>query len=131
MAVSLVGPRDRAKVEAIEAAIGSPLERQVAPPAPARGATLDSSPALHAAAAMETLYISGGRKDKVRPGDILGALTGEAGGFPGSEVGKIEIHDRFSYVAIARGSADLAIQRLGAGRIKGKKFKVGLARSRT
>ena len=50
---------------------------------------------------METLYVSGGRKDKMRPGDILGALTGEAGGFKGTDIGKIEIHDRFSYVAIA------------------------------
>jgi ATP-independent RNA helicase DbpA len=83
---------------------------------------------LQADATMETLYISGGRKDKLRPGDILGALTGEAGGFEGSDVGKIEIHDRFSYVAIAKGSANRAIQQLGAGRIKGKKFKVGLAR---
>ena len=81
---------------------------------------------------METLYISGGRKDKLRPGDILGALTGEAGGFPGSDVGKIEIHERFSYVAIAKGSAARAIELLGAGRIKGKKFKVGLrARSQS
>ena len=75
-----------------------------------------------------TLYISGGRKDKLRPGDILGALTGEAGGFPGSDVGKIEIHERFSYVAIAKASANRAIELLGAGRIKGKKFKVGLPR---
>jgi ATP-independent RNA helicase DbpA len=135
MAVSLVGPHDGAKVKAIEAAIGSPLERQVAPtktstntPAHALAESPASRPAGHADAAMETLYISGGRKDKLRPGDILGALTGEAGGFQGSDVGKIEIHDRFSYVAIAKGSADRAIQQLGAGRIKGKKFKVGLAR---
>jgi ATP-independent RNA helicase DbpA len=129
VAVSLVGPRDGGKVRAIEAAIGSPLERQEAPPPPPpRGDAIDAGSAVHADAAMATLYISGGRKDKVRPGDILGALTGEAGGFQGSEVGKIEIHDRFSYVAIAKGSAERAIQRLGAGRIKGKKFKVGLAR---
>ena len=127
VAVSLVGPQDRAKLKAIEAALGSPLERQAAPRA-ARGDARDSSSAVHAGAAMETLYISGGRKDKLRPGDILGALTGEAGGFPGSDVGKIEIHERFSYVAIARGSAERAIKLLSAGRIKGKKFKVGLAR---
>ena len=125
MAVSLVGPQDRAKVKAIEAAIGSPLERQAAP--------TDADPptsrsAVHGDAIMQTLYISGGRKDKIRAGDILGALTGEAGGFQGSDVGKIEIHDRFSYVAIARGHAERAIQQLGAGRIKGKRFKVGLAR---
>jgi ATP-independent RNA helicase DbpA len=130
-AVSLVGPQDRAKLKAIEAAIGSPLDRQAAPTADRTEAAADtppSRPAIHAGAAMETLYISGGRKDKLRPGDILGALTGEAGGFAGSDVGKIEIHDRFSYVAIAKGSAQRAIQQLGAGRIKGKKFKVGLAR---
>ena len=126
VAVSLVGPQDRAKVKAIEAAIGSPLARQVVP-AVDRGGSRDAAPD----AAMETLYISGGRKDKLRPGDILGALTGEAGGFPGSDVGKIEIHERFSYVAIAKGSAARAIQLLGAGRIKGKKFKVGLPRSQS
>ncbi len=131
LAVSLVGPQDRAKVKAIESAIGAPLERQVTPstsPEPARADTSMSGSAIHADAAMATLYISGGRKDKLRPGDILGALTGEAGGFPGSDVGKIEIHERFSYVAVARESADRAIQLLGAGRIKGKKFKVGLPR---
>ncbi len=132
-AVSLVGPQDRDKVKAIEAAIGSRLERQATPSAklPSAAEVDDappSRPTIVADATMETLYISGGRKDKLRPGDILGALTGESGGFQGSDVGKIEIHDRFSYVAIAKGSADRAIQQLGAGRIKGKKFKVGLAR---
>jgi ATP-independent RNA helicase DbpA len=127
MAVSLVGPQDRGKLKAIEAALGSPLERRVAPPA-SRGDALDARSAVQAGAPMATLYISGGRKDKIRPGDILGALTGDAGGFQGSEVGKIEIHDRFSYVAIAKGRVERAIQQLGAGRIKGQKFKVGLAR---
>src|SRR6187551_641767 len=136
VAVSLIGPQDGAKVKAIEAAIGSPLERQVAPAEvsakTSEQADADTTPtspsAVHADAIMETLYISGGRKDKMRAGDILGALTGEAGGFKGSDVGKIEIHERFSYVAIARGNAERAIQQLGAGRIKGKRFKVGLAR---
>jgi ATP-dependent RNA helicase DbpA len=129
-AVSLVGAQDRAKLKAIESAIGSPLERRPVPdPKEAKADDAPTSrPAIAADATMETLYISGGRKDKLRPGDILGALTGEAGGFEGSDVGKIEIHDRFSYVAIAKGSANRAIQQLGAGRIKGKKFKVGLAR---
>jgi len=128
LAVSLVGPQDGAKVKAIEAAVGAPLQRQAAPAGDreARADTSTPRSADHAEAAMVTLYISGGRKDKLRPGDILGALTGEAGGFPGQDVGKIEIHERFSYVAIARGSAERAIERLGAGRIKGKRFKVGL-----
>jgi ATP-independent RNA helicase DbpA len=132
LAVSLVGPQDRTKVKAIEAAIGSPLEQGTSPPSVGGGDAPDArGSSLRADAPMVTLYISGGRKDKVRAGDILGALTGEAGGFQGAEVGKIEIHDRFSYVAIARDCAERAIQRLGAGRIKGKRFKAGLASSHT
>ncbi|SRR6266540_1584383 len=130
LAVSLVGPQDRAKLKAIEAALGSPLEHRATPASDSEAPGSDTPPpraAGHSAATMVTLYISGGRKHKLRPGDILGALTGEAGGFPGSDVGKIEIHDRFSYVAIARGSAERAIELLGAGRIKGKRFKAGLA----
>ena len=127
LAVSLVGTQDRAKVKAIEGALGAPLAR-LALPRPATSPEGDLASGPTAPARMETLFVSGGRKDKVRPGDILGALTGEAGGFAGSDIGKIEIHDRFSYVAIAAGSAMRAIEALGAGRIKGKKFKVGLAR---
>ncbi|HEY4183417.1 MAG TPA: ATP-dependent RNA helicase DbpA [Polyangia bacterium] len=127
LGVSFVGPQDRGKLKEIEAALGAPLER-LATPATDDDAVLDFKTTIAADAKMETLYISGGRKDKMRPGDILGALTGEAGGFKGSDIGKIEIHDRFSYVAIVKGSAARAIEQLGAGRIKGKRFKVGLAR---
>jgi len=77
---------------------------------------------------METLRLAGGRKDKLRPGDILGALTGEAGGLSGTEIGKIEIHDRFSYVAVAKAATERAVKGLGAGRIKGKRFKVELVK---
>ncbi|MGZ3796774.1 MAG: ATP-dependent RNA helicase DbpA [Pseudobdellovibrionaceae bacterium] len=74
--------------------------------------------------AMKTISISGGRKDKLRPGDILGALTGEAGGLSASQVGKIEIQDRTSYVAIQAAVADMAFERLRQGRIKGQKFQI-------
>jgi ATP-independent RNA helicase DbpA len=68
---------------------------------------------------MQTLSISGGRKDKLRPGDILGALTGEAGGLTASDEGKIEIHDHFSYVALSAKIAQVAFEKLRDGRIKG------------
>ena len=55
-------------------------------------------------APMVTLQILGGRKDKIRPGDILGALTGEAG-FTFEQVGKINVTDTSTYVAVARGIA--------------------------
>jgi ATP-independent RNA helicase DbpA len=70
-----------------------------------------------------TLCISGGRKQKVRPGDILGALTGEAG-IDGKAVGKIDVMDYAAYVAIERAQADKALGRLLNGKIKGRKFKV-------
>ena len=72
---------------------------------------------------MVTLWINGGRKDKVRPGDILGALTGEAG-ISGSEVGQIDIFDGHAYVAIKQASADKALSCLTKGKIKGRNFMV-------
>ena len=77
---------------------------------------------------MVTLYISGGRKAKMRPGDILGALTGVHCGLSGSAIGKIEIHDFFSYVAVDKKIAEQAISSLRLGGIKGKKFGVELVR---
>ncbi len=75
---------------------------------------------------MSTIYISGGRKDNIRPGDILGALTGDAG-LLGKDVGKIQILEVNSYVAIASAHVDQAIERLTTGKIKGRKFRVGRA----
>ena len=79
---------------------------------------------LHQESRMETLFISGGRKNKVRPGDILGALTGETGGLQADDVGKIEIHDFFSYVAVSKKVAKVALYRLREGRIKGRRFRI-------
>jgi ATP-dependent RNA helicase DbpA len=72
---------------------------------------------------MITLCIEGGRKNKVRPGDILGALTGESG-IAGNQVGKIDIFDHQAYVAIERSIGDKALQQLTRGKIKGRYFKV-------
>lgn len=73
--------------------------------------------------ARKTLVIAGGRKDKVRPGDILGALTGDAG-IPGSAVGKIDITEFSAYVTLENSQADKALGRLINGKIKGRRFKV-------
>ncbi len=70
-----------------------------------------------------TLVIEGGKKDKVRAGDLLGALTGD-GGLKGSSIGKIDIYERQSYVAIERALIDEAHKKLNNGKIKGKKFSV-------
>jgi ATP-independent RNA helicase DbpA len=70
-----------------------------------------------------TLVIEGGKKDKLRAGDLLGALTGDAG-LKGSSIGKIDIYDRQAYVAIERESITKAEAQLKSGKIKGKKFSV-------
>ena len=70
-----------------------------------------------------TLVIEGGKKDKVRAGDLLGALTGDAG-LKGNTIGKIDIYDRQSYVAIESKFIDEAHDKLKNGKIKGKKFSV-------
>jgi len=81
---------------------------------------LDQSPYQPA---MATLQIDGGKKQKVRPGDILGALTGKDG-IEGKQVGKISIADNKAYVAISREVASAALKKLAEGKLKGRSFRV-------
>lgn len=74
-------------------------------------------------APMVTLQIDGGRKQKVRPGDVLGALTGD-NGIAGKQVGKIDIAENWAYVAVAREAAKPALQKLRDGKLKGRSFRV-------
>ena len=74
---------------------------------------------------MATLQIAGGRKEKIRAGDVLGALTGDAG-FTKEQVGKISVNEFSTYVAVERGIAHEALRRLNTGRVKGKSVKVRL-----
>ncbi len=71
---------------------------------------------------MVTFALNGGKKDKIRPGDILGVLTGDAG-LPGSAVGKINIFDNYAYVAIARDEIERFKKWLQHGKVKGRFFK--------
>jgi len=73
-------------------------------------------------AAMMTLCIDGGRKAKIRPGDILGALTGDAG-FRADQIGKIDITPTHAYVAVAASEAKAALVRLKQGKMKGKSVR--------
>lgn len=70
-----------------------------------------------------TLVIEAGKRNKLRPGDILGALTGDVG-LQGKQIGKIDIYDKQSYVAIERGLINKAIKGLKFKGIKGKRFSV-------
>ncbi|MBT7876640.1 MAG: ATP-dependent RNA helicase DbpA [Gammaproteobacteria bacterium] len=114
LACSLFHESENYKIELLEAVLEQALERIVIAP-------LD--PGFRPAQpSMATLQIDGGKKQKVRPGDLLGALTG-ANGIEGSAVGKISIFDRTAYVAIKRTSSKQALAVLNAGKIKGRSFR--------
>ena len=73
--------------------------------------------------AMLTLQIDGGKKQKLRPGDILGGLTG-VNGISGKQVGKIQIFANKAYVAVAREVAQYAMRKIADGKLKGRNFRV-------
>jgi len=123
VAVTFLGEKESPKLERIRATTSTQI-REAQSPDWASLSVEELADQIDYRAQMRTLMISGGRKDKVRPGDLLGALTGEAGGFSGNDIGKIEIHDRFSYVAIRSDLAEEACYRLQEGRIKGRRFRV-------
>ncbi|EKZ99690.1 ATP-dependent RNA helicase DbpA [Cupriavidus sp. HMR-1] len=72
---------------------------------------------------MVTLQMLGGRKEKIRPGDILGALTGEAG-FTKEQIGKISVMEMSTYIAVDRAIGREAVKRLNEGKVKGRKVRV-------
>jgi len=71
---------------------------------------------------MVTLQILGGRKEKIRAGDVLGALTGDAG-FTREQIGKINVTDFSTYVAVVQAIAAEAERKLSTGKVKGKSVK--------
>ena len=114
LALSLCAPAEAHRALAIEEYSGQkiqwrelPTPKTSAPPPPV----------------WVTLQISGGRKDKLRPGDILGALTGDSG-LAGTAIGKIAVFDLHTFVAIDRNVVVTAQQRISSAGIKGKPFKV-------
>jgi ATP-independent RNA helicase DbpA len=116
IALSLYSPAEAHKVIAIEAYQNTPVRSH-------NPASLNATMTFNQQPPMVTLCIDGGRKQKVRPGDILGAITGDAG-IPAQHVGKIDIFDFHAYVAVERAIADKALQRLSQGKIKGRNFKI-------
>ncbi len=91
-------------------------------------AELTPAPGGRLLPAMATLHIQAGRKDKIRPGDVLGALTADLG-YTREQVGKIDINEFATYVAVERGIAHEVAARLNSGRIKGRTVKARLLTS--
>ncbi|MES2901510.1 MAG: ATP-dependent RNA helicase DbpA [Pseudomonadota bacterium] len=124
LALSLCAPNEKKWVKLIEQYQDGPVQWH-----DLKELGDDQEPA--APAPMVTLCISGGKKDKLRPGDLLGALTGDAG-LTKEQVGKINVFEFMTYVALERSAAAGAFQRLNAGNklgpdfgnIKGRSFKM-------
>jgi ATP-independent RNA helicase DbpA len=114
VALSLCLRREMNRANLIEKRLGTQL-RWGKLPAPS-----DTSLLL---APFVTIAVDAGRQDKLRPGDLLGALTGDAG-LPAAAVGKIDVFPTRTYVAIAREWHDRALKRLRGGKIKGRTFRI-------
>ncbi|WP_018576517.1 ATP-dependent RNA helicase DbpA [Legionella shakespearei] len=116
LALSITVPADAQRIIAIEEAMNQKLSWG------------NRNELIHASVTqlvpeMVTLCLAAGKKDKIRPGDILGALTKDAG-LAGDKIGKINITALYSYVAIHRGVADKAYAYLQQGKLKGRKVHV-------
>jgi ATP-independent RNA helicase DbpA len=115
LALSLYQANDTQRVQDIEASLQRRIERRKLPALAADGVMPKSQ--------MITLLIEGGRRDKLRAGDILGALTG-SGKISGDAVGKIQVLEMRAYVAVKRAVEKLALDELANGRIKKRRFRV-------
>ena len=115
VALTLCAPNEANSANAIQDLLQQKLRWQELPEVP-----LEAKPLLPQ---MATIAILGGKKDKLRPGDILGAMTKDAG-FSGDQIGKIDIFDQHTYVAVDRKIIGAALKKLESVKIKGKSFKM-------
>ena len=116
LALSLFMASEAGKVNAIE-------EYQKTPVRIDKLSTLKARENFRLSPPMVTLSINGGRKNKVRAGDLLGALTA-SDKISGKQIGKIDLFDTLSFVAVERPIAKQALKVLSEGKIKGRKFRV-------
>ncbi|EEF79148.1 ATP-dependent RNA helicase DbpA [Methylophaga thiooxydans] len=115
LAMSIVTPNETPRILAIEEYSNRPC--------PCDELTLlNNNVDFSLQAPMATIQIDAGRKGKLRPGDILGALTGDAG-LKGSQIGKIDIFDMSSYVAIEKSAIRQALSYFSQGKIKGRNVR--------
>ncbi len=115
VAISLSLPADAERLCLIESDLGHPLSFQKAEQLKPNG--------MPSEAKMMTLCLNAGKKDKIRPGVILGALTKDAG-FPGDKIGKINVAATYSYVALDQSIADKALKYFQTGSLKGRRVLV-------
>ncbi len=113
IALNLISPQDLAALNRLENFANIQIELK---PLPENNFSVKLEPE------MVSLNIDGGKKDKLRAGDILGALTKDAG-ISGDKIGKIDIFDFAAYVAVERSVAQQALKQLQTKPLKGKQFR--------
>ena len=123
--IELLGPLlDEFPAAEVAAALGWMVRARAAvtpPPVPQRPA--DRPPAF------VRLFVSSGSRDNVRPGDLLGAITGEAG-VQGEQVGKIDIRDTFSVVEVTSDVGERVIRALNGTTLRGRALRVDYDRKK-
>lgn len=115
LALSITTPQDAARLCAIEEQLAKPLIWLTID-------ELSSAQSTPLTPTMVTLRLMAGRKDKIRPGDILGALTKDVG-LNAQVIGKIDILAMHSYIAIEKNHIKKAYELFLNGKIKGKKVR--------
>ena len=115
LAFTLYGDNERHKIDRLGDYLELVIEAEELPPKK----LLNTSPAQPR---MATLLVTAGKKQKIRPGDILGALTGQQG-IAGKQVGKINIFPDSSYVAVNQNAVSAALKILSQGKLKGRSVK--------
>jgi ATP-independent RNA helicase DbpA len=116
LAFTIFVPKEQYNIGILEEYLGIKINTDELP----RASTLNE-PVYYAD--MVTLQLDGGKKQKIRPGDILGALTGD-NGIEGSQVGKINMYDNWAYVAVHVDAAKTALRKISEGKMKGRSIRV-------
>lgn len=118
LALSLANEKESYHIIAIEAQLDADIPSMATQDLQANSKTIGKPP-------MRTLCLNAGRRDKIRPGDIVGALT-KAGGIAGDDIGKIDVLNTLSYVAVKHNVAQAALVHLQRNKVKNRAVKIRL-----
>lgn len=116
IACSLYSDKESYKIGLLEDYLSSTIEGELLPDA----SVLSKTPRTPT---MTTIQLDAGKKQKIRPGDILGALTGD-NGIAGADVGKIQLGATWAYVAVSKSALNKALKKLAQDKLKGRNVRV-------
>jgi ATP-dependent RNA helicase DeaD len=120
----LFSQHDPAEVAAAAVAL---LRKKVPSAPPVTVPATDASPSVPDATAWAKIFLSVGERDNLRPGDLLGAITGEAG-IKGEQVGRIDIHESHTVVEVNHSAARQVIKALNGTTIRGRSVRADFDR---